>query len=186
MTPDDAELSRVVSHALRHEPWVYELELDADGWVDLEQLVTALAERGGPWSELDGYAVHTMLLRATKQRHEISHGRIRALYGHSLVGRIARDAAEPPDSLFHGTSAEVWDEVRHEGLRPMGRQYVHLSCEETTAQAVGRRKTATPVIAVIDARAAASEGVRFYRGNDLVCLADEVPARFLRLAAPAC
>ena len=37
---DPVALSRVVSHALRHEPWLYELELDEDGWV------------GGGWAKL--------------------------------------------------------------------------------------------------------------------------------------
>lgn len=29
---DLPKLSRAVSHALRHEPWLYELELDGEGW----------------------------------------------------------------------------------------------------------------------------------------------------------
>jgi putative RNA 2'-phosphotransferase len=29
------ELSEVFSHALRHEPWLYELELDDEGWASL-------------------------------------------------------------------------------------------------------------------------------------------------------
>ncbi|NTW40943.1 MAG: RNA 2'-phosphotransferase, partial [Cellulomonadaceae bacterium] len=37
-----ADLSRVVSHALRHEPWLYELELDEAGWVSVQSLVEAL------------------------------------------------------------------------------------------------------------------------------------------------
>lgn len=36
-----SELSRVVSHALRHEPWLYELELDDAGWVSVDELLTA-------------------------------------------------------------------------------------------------------------------------------------------------
>lgn len=45
----DVDLSRAVSHALRHEPWLYELELDDEGWVPVEQLLTALREKGGDW-----------------------------------------------------------------------------------------------------------------------------------------
>ena len=29
---DHRELSKTISHALRHEPWLYELELDDEGW----------------------------------------------------------------------------------------------------------------------------------------------------------
>jgi hypothetical protein len=35
---DYVQLSRVPSHALRHEPLLYELELDADGWVAVAAL----------------------------------------------------------------------------------------------------------------------------------------------------
>jgi len=29
---DLVRLSKTVAHALRHEPWLYELELDEEGW----------------------------------------------------------------------------------------------------------------------------------------------------------
>ena len=40
-----ADVSRVISHALRHEPWLYELELDDAGWVPVAALLTALGPR---------------------------------------------------------------------------------------------------------------------------------------------
>lgn len=36
MTVSPERLSRLVSHALRHEPWIYELELDDEGWVPID------------------------------------------------------------------------------------------------------------------------------------------------------
>ena len=36
------ELSKEVSYALRHAPWEYELEMDEEGWVSIEQLLSAL------------------------------------------------------------------------------------------------------------------------------------------------
>lgn len=38
-------LSRTVAHALRHEPWLYELEMDEAGWVPVEQLLDALRSK---------------------------------------------------------------------------------------------------------------------------------------------
>jgi len=66
-----------------------------------------------------------------------------------------------------------------EGLKPMARQYVHLSVDEATAGAVGRRKGAAPVLLKVDAAAAHADGVVFYVGNEKVWLADTVPARFI-------
>ena len=67
----------------------------------------------------------------------------------------------------------------------MGRQYVHLSLDTETALTVGRRKAAAPVLLHVDAARAASEGIRFYLGNEKVWLADAVPARYLSLDGAA-
>ena len=48
-----------------------------------------------------------MLATASKTRFAIEHGRIRAIYGHSLPQRLERIAAAPPAILFHGTSPEA-------------------------------------------------------------------------------
>jgi putative RNA 2'-phosphotransferase len=74
----DADLSRAVSHALRHEPWVYELELDEAGWTSVDALVEAL-RRDQRWGELLAADLAAMVVGASKQRHEIRGGRIRAL-----------------------------------------------------------------------------------------------------------
>jgi len=37
-----SELSKIVSHILRHKPWLYELELDESGWVALEFLLSSI------------------------------------------------------------------------------------------------------------------------------------------------
>ena len=44
---------------------------------------------------------------------------------------------------------------------------------------MGRRKAGEPVVLAVDAERAHREGITFYRGNDLVWLADRVPARYL-------
>lgn len=36
------DLSKEISYALRHAPWEYELEMEEEGWVLVEQLVRAL------------------------------------------------------------------------------------------------------------------------------------------------
>ncbi|MFM5554114.1 RNA 2'-phosphotransferase [Aeromonas veronii] len=39
---DFEKVSRVVSHAIRHEPWLHELELDEQGWVPVDDLIKVL------------------------------------------------------------------------------------------------------------------------------------------------
>ncbi len=65
----------------------------------------------------------------------------------------------------------------------MGRQYVHLSFDEVTARQVGKRKSTTPVLLVVRAGEAHEAGIPFWGGNDVVWLAERIPARFLARVA---
>ncbi|MGW5360755.1 RNA 2'-phosphotransferase [Actinopolymorpha pittospori] len=172
------DLSKAVAYALRHEPWLFELELDAHGWTSLEHLVAGL-RRERRWDTLMVADVEAMVATATKRRYEIDEGRIRALYGHSVPGRIEVVRGTPPAQLYHGTSPAAAEAIRTSGLRPMGRQYVHLSVDVATARAVGARKASRPVILTIAAGEAASAGIVFYAGNEKVWLADQVPPEFI-------
>jgi putative RNA 2'-phosphotransferase len=75
-----------------------------------------------------------------------------------------------------------------EGLRPMNRQYVHLSTDKNTALQVGKRKTTLkkeeeqPVIIAISAVEAYNTGVyHFYQASDSVWLSDYIPPNFMKL-----
>lgn len=178
---DYVRLSKTVSHALRHEPWLYELELDDEGWVEVETLLGALRGESPEWKGLKEEDLQEMMRGASKQRYEISGGWIRALYGHSTVEKIAKQPGRPPEFLFHGTSPEVVEVILKDGLRPMGRQYVHCSPDLATARMVGGRKARQPVILRVRAGEAHGAGVVFYVGNSGVWLADFVPGGFLEV-----
>jgi len=45
-------LNKVVSHALRHEPWMYELELDDEDWVSVEDILAVLRADKSAWINL--------------------------------------------------------------------------------------------------------------------------------------
>lgn len=176
---DYKALSRAASHALRHEPWLYELELDAEGWTSAEALLASLRAERPEWASLTEDDLAEMIAQSEKQRHELRDGKIRALYGHSTPERLLKEQCTPPRVLYHGTGPATAAHIRVGGLKPMGRQYVHLSVDFATAEQVGRRKAPAPVILTIDASAAHDAGVAFYRGNDLVWLADVVPPSFI-------
>lgn len=179
MTPAASELSRVMSHALRHEPWVYELEIDEEGWVSLEAVLASLRRLGPEWAALARGDVELMIERSGKRRHELAGEWIRALYGHSVPGRLVKTLGEPPAELFHGTTASAWAAIEVDGLRPMSRQYVHLSIDVETAERVGRRKSRRPVILAVAALDAYQAGARFLIGNEAVWLAEAIPAEFI-------
>jgi putative RNA 2'-phosphotransferase len=176
------QLSKAISHALRHEPWLYELELDDEGWVAVADLLAALRQQGPEWVHVEHVDIERMIAASAKRRHEIVGDRIRALYGHSLPGKLQRLQAEPPRTLLHGTAPEVAEIILRDGLKPMGRQYVHLSADERTALEVGRRKAGSPALLLVRSLAAHQSGVAFYMGNEKVWLADFVPPQFVERA----
>jgi putative RNA 2'-phosphotransferase len=176
---DLISLSRAVSHALRHEPWLYELELDSEGWVPVESLIAAIRAESSAMTDVSTVDLLQMIDRSDKKRHQIQDDKIRALYGHSTPQKIQKQPGQPPTLLFHGTSPELASRISSEGLKPMGRQYVHLSTDMIVADQVGKRKAPHPVIVTVCAENAWQAGVRFYRGNDRVWLVDEMPPSFL-------
>ncbi len=167
----DVRLSKRMSHALRHAPWLYELELDEAGWTPVADLLAAL---GVSRAQLENVVRDNQ-----KQRFELEGDRIRARYGHSLPGRIVREPGTPPAELYHGTSESAATSILRDGLRPMRRQYVHLSVTREMAESVGRRKGERVLVLTVNTPAARAAGVEFLRGNEIVWLAEHVPAEFL-------
>ncbi len=172
-------LSRQISHALRHDPWLYELEIDDEGWVSVDQLLTGLRNHCNDWRDLSQKKIIQVIGNSDKRRFELINGRIRALYGHSLPGKLKKTPGQPPHFLYHGTTRSALRFIKLDGLQPMGRQYVHLSFDRDTALRVVKRKRGEPIILVIAALAAWNDKVNFYQGNDKVWLADHVPKQYI-------
>lgn len=175
----DEELSREISYALRHAPWEYELEMDEEGWVPVEQLLDAL-HRAEKWSNISEKDLKDMIERSEKKRHELADGKIRAFYGHSIPQKILKVEKTPPNVLYHGTARRFLDSINEKGLLPRSRQYVHLSQDIETAENVGKRHDDKPVVLVIDAKRAWDDGIKFYIGNEKVWLAEAIPSKYIR------
>ena len=62
------KLSKEVSYALRHAPWEYELEMDEEGWVDIEQLLNALNIKD-KFKNITQNDLVTMIDKSEKKRH---------------------------------------------------------------------------------------------------------------------
>ncbi|MCQ1986866.1 RNA 2'-phosphotransferase [Arthrobacter sp. zg-Y844] len=174
--PSRTGISRVLSHALRHAPEEYSLELDPEGWAPVSDVLAALHRLGPEWTSVDEKELHEVLEAAEKKRHQIRDGRIRAVHGHSVPVEPAGEPGSPPAVLFHGTSPAAVPQIRAAGILPMRRQYVHLSDSVEQARQVGQRKDADPVILTVDTGVAVAQGVSFYQSDSGVWLAGAVPA----------
>jgi putative RNA 2'-phosphotransferase len=174
------KLSKRLSYLLRHHPEQLNLELDAEGYTTIT--AEELAERMGVQPELILRAVRT----DPKGRFDVRDGRIRANYGHSVpVGRRMWTRRQPtpagklPQRLYHGTAPRRLDSIMEEGLRPMGRQLVHLSTSPEAAARVGSRHCPQPAILEVDVPAALEGGVRMWRAGPQTVLSTRIPPRAL-------
>ena len=174
---DVRRTSKRLSYVLRHRPDSVGLSLDAAGWVDVDELLRALAAHGSP---LTRGQLERVVATNDKQRFafDAPGARIRASQGHSVPVDLGYAPAPPPDVLFHGTPVRAVEVVLREGLRPQGRHAVHLSADVATASAVGRRRGRSVVLRV-DAAAMAAAGSVFSRSANGVWLVDAVPPQHL-------
>lgn len=184
MTGDDlpnrseaVRISKRLSFVLRHRPDEAGIELDANGWVDVDELVQALSATGKAVSRDD---VEHVVATSEKRRFELVEGRIRAAQGHSVAVDLDLASLTPPETLFHGTVDRFVPVIAEEGLRPMQRSHVHLSADESTAREVGRRRGA-PVVLQVRARLMSESGHDFFRAANGVWLTVSVPPTFLVL-----
>jgi len=178
MVPATGErLSRFLSFLLRHRPPDYPLRFDRQGFVAWSELLESVQRHFPGVSEQE---VLRVIEQSEKKRFELKEGKVRATYGHSFPVDLGLESVEPPPRLYHGTARDLAQTILREGLKPRGRQYVHLSPSVEDAIAVGRRRDPAPAVLVIRSGEAHADGIRFYRTGPLY-LAKEIPVKFLSL-----
>lgn len=177
MPIDQIKLSKFLSFVLRHEPDEIGLALNAEGWANIDQLIERANAAGTEFGRAD---LLDVVATSDKKRFSISADglSIRAAQGHSVTVELGLRPQEPPSILYHGTATRFVDAILSEGLKPQGRQQVHLSLDEATALTVGQRH-GKPHIFKVDAGGMHGKGFKFYRADNGVWLTDRVPPEYL-------
>jgi putative RNA 2'-phosphotransferase len=171
------DISRYLSHVLRHEPQSIGLSLDAQGWARIDELVERSGAHGMP---LTRDLILDVAQGSDKQRFTCDGaGRIRANHGHTLPIDLGIAPSEPPAILFHGTAITSVASIKAAGLIPGLRQFVHLSADTGTAKSVGRRH-GRPVVLRVAAGRMWAAGFKFVRSASAVWLTSSVPAEFIQ------
>jgi putative RNA 2'-phosphotransferase len=173
------KISKFLSLVLRHAPETIHVNMDKNGWVDIQELIDNANARKNFRLTID--ILKKVVATNDKQRFILSDDgkRIRANQGHSITVDLDLESKMPPDVLYHGTATRFLDSILKEGLKPMGRRYVHLSRTEAIAITVGRRH-GKPVVLYIDAKAMYEEGYKFYLSENKVWLVDKAPVKYIK------
>lgn len=172
------EASKFLSYVLRHEPQAIGLQLDSEGWGNIDSLIAGAAKEG---LNLDMMLIQAIVSSSDKRRFSISEDglRIRAVQGHSTpTVSLQHIEKAPPDFLYHGTATRFLESIHQQGLIAGSRHYVHLSHDIPTAIAVGQRY-GTPVVLKIEALRMHQQGFKFFEAENGVWLTEHVPLIFL-------
>lgn len=176
---EQTSVSKFMSLILRHKTKNFGLESDSYGLVLIKDLLKILKKR---FPEITQSEIESVVKNCPKKRFEIKGKRIRARYGHSLKIDLDAKPIKPPQFLYHGTSPSFVRKIKREGLKPMRRQYVHLSKTIEEAIEVGKRKSNYTIVFKIFAQRAFEKGIQFYDMGEVV-LAESIPREFLKILA---
>ena len=175
--------SKFLSLVLRHQPDAAGITVDAHGWAEVGALLRGMTDAGVP---CDLQALREIVRTDEKQRYTFNEDgtKIRASQGHSFPVDLGLTQTDPPQVLWHGTATRFLADIMQEGLKPMSRQYVHLSPDAETAYRVGIRH-GKPVILQVDALRMVQDGMKIYRAENGVWLTDAVPPQYLQITGTA-
>jgi putative RNA 2'-phosphotransferase len=171
----EERLGRFVSGALRHFPDDLGLEMDMQGWVDLDRFCR-LTRKRYPW--VGEERIVALVESDPKQRYAIDDGYIRALYGHSVDVELDHPLCDR-ELLYYGVSQEEVEMLMDQGIMPIRQTYVHLSTSVQKASEAASVHTENPVVLEIKARDAAEDGILFLSANEDIVLTEHVPADYL-------
>ncbi len=166
------KLSKLMCYILRHAPEEFSIKPDKTGFVEMYALLSAV-RKVYPWvTEKD---MRIVAESDEKDRYEIKGNKIRARYGHSY--NVILDHKEDRDSkiLYHGTAYKNLEGILKEGIKPMKRQFVHLTINKEDAHRTALRHDKKVVILSIDADCLRRKGHRIYRAGRVVRLVKYVP-----------
>jgi putative RNA 2'-phosphotransferase len=174
--------SKFLSLVLRHKPETIGIELDAQGWTSVSDLLQALSRSSHPLSLSE---LQEVVRSNDKQRFSFNEdqSRIRASQGHSLTIDLGYEEAVPPAILFHGTSERFLTSIRQQGLIKGQRHHVHLSTDTEVARNVGKRY-GKPVVLSIASEQMNKDGHLFFRSANSVWLTERVPVEYIEFPAP--
>ena len=170
-------VSKFLSLVLRHRPEKVGVTLDREGWVSVSRLLQAFEEHG---LHLTPEELQEVVRTNDKQRFSLSPdgSLIRASQGHSVDVELGYEPGRPPPVLYHGTAERFLPSIREHGLVRGRRHHVHLSEQEETAAAVGRRY-GKPVVLIIASGEMHGDGHPFFRSANGVWLTEHVPVRYV-------
>jgi putative RNA 2'-phosphotransferase len=170
-------ISKFLSLVLRHQPETIGVQLDHNGWTDVNELI----ERANNYGvQLDRQTLNHIVETNSKKRFAFNDtlDKIRASQGHSVEIELGYKNQKPPEILYHGTGEKSVQSILDTGLEKRSRQHVHLSSDIETAIKVGQRH-GKPFVFKVFAEQMYNDHFQFFISDNGVWLTDHVPTKYL-------
>jgi putative RNA 2'-phosphotransferase len=171
-------ISKFLSLVLRHQPETIGIELDQNGWTNVDILI----EKSNIYGiKLDNETLKHIVETNSKKRFSFNEtsDRIRASQGHSVEIELGYTSQKPPEILYHGTGEKSVQSILDTGLQKQNRQQVHLSADLETAIKVGQRH-GKPFVFKVLAKQMFKDKFEFFISDNGVWLTDNVPTKYLK------
>ena len=172
------QISKFLSLILRHKPETIGIQLDSNGWTDVEELLQKANSYG---ITFDRQTLNLIVETNSKKRFALNDtkDKIRASQGHSVEIELGYSSQKPPEILYHGTGEKAIESILQSGLDKRARQHVHLCSDIETAIKVGQRH-GKPFVFIVLAEEMFNDSFEFYISENGVWLTDHVPVKYLR------
>lgn len=172
------QISKFLSLVLRHQPETISIQLDQNGWADVNELIEKANKYG---VKFDRETLNHIVATNSKKRFAFNDAldKIRASQGHSIEIELGYTSQKPPEILFHGTGEKSVQSILDTGLEKRSRQHVHLSSDLATAINVGQRH-GKPYIFKVLAEQMYNDNFQFFISENGVWLTDNVPSKYLK------
>lgn len=165
--------SKKLSFLLRHSKEPLYINLNG-GWADVDTILKAL--------KIKLPTLIDVVASDSKGRFSFDETgtKIRANQGHSIKGVIIEPIkATPPDVLYHGTATRFLEKIMQKGLKPMKRNFVHLSSDIETAKKVGSRH-GKPIVLIIDAKRFSEDGNKLFLSPNGIWQAEFIESKYIK------
>lgn len=172
-------ISKFLSLVLRHKPETIGIQLDQNGWIDIDELIAKSNKYG---MQINRETLNHIVATNSKKRFAFNDKltKIRASQGHSVEIELGYKNQKPPEILFHGTSEKSVQSILDKGLEKRNRQHVHLSSDIETAIMVGQRH-GKPIVFMVLAERMYNDKFEFYFSENGVWLTENVPTKYLKV-----
>ncbi len=174
-------LGRIMAGVLRHFPEKFGLEMDFNGWVDMNAFCESVKKKRRQMHWLRPRHLRAITTIDEKGRYETKGDMVRATYAHSVDIELDLPTDDIPDILYYPCNDDAVSILERDGILPGDRRHVHLSRTLEGSWEAGRVREDVPRIFEVDSVRAIADGYTFWRAGVRVVLVEQVPPEYLSI-----